>query len=36
LTIHNHNVSHAAEALEVSRPQLYNLMKKLGLKSIDE
>jgi len=31
LSIHNHNISHAAEALGVSRPSLYNLMKKLGM-----
>ncbi len=31
LTMHNYNVSQAAETLGVSRPQLYNLMKKLGI-----
>jgi two-component system NtrC family response regulator len=31
LTIHNNNMSHASEALGVSRPSLYNLMKKLGM-----
>ncbi|NOY71764.1 MAG: PEP-CTERM-box response regulator transcription factor [Gammaproteobacteria bacterium] len=31
LTVHNYNVSQAAETLGVSRPQLYNLMKKLGI-----
>jgi len=31
LDINNHNMSHAAEALGISRPSLYNLMKKLGL-----
>ena len=31
LALNNYNVSQAAEALEVSRPQLYNLIKKLGL-----
>jgi two-component system NtrC family response regulator len=31
LAIHNQNISHAAEALGVSRPSLYNLMKKLAI-----
>ena len=31
LALNNYNVSQAAETLEVSRPQLYNLIKKLGL-----
>jgi two-component system NtrC family response regulator len=31
LAIHNHNMSHTAEALGVSRPSLYSLMKKLGI-----
>jgi len=31
LTIHSHNMSHAAAALGVSRPSLYSLMKKLGI-----
>jgi two-component system NtrC family response regulator len=31
LAIHNHNVSRAAEELGVSRPNLYALMKKLGI-----
>lgn len=31
LSLHNHNISHAAEALQLSRPALYKLMKKLGL-----
>jgi len=31
LDVSNYNMSHAAEALGVSRPSLYNLMKKLGL-----
>jgi len=31
LAIHNYNMSHAAEALGISRPSLYNLMKKLEL-----
>ena len=32
LDIHNHNISNAAETLGVSRPSLYSLMKKLGMK----
>lgn len=36
LAVHNYNISHAAEALDVSRPQLYNLMKKLGLQNAGE
>jgi two-component system, NtrC family, response regulator len=35
LDINNHNMSHAAEALGISRPSLYNLMKKLGLSGAD-
>ena len=31
LAIHGNNMSHTAGALGVSRPSLYNLMKKLGL-----
>jgi two-component system NtrC family response regulator len=31
LAIHENNVSHAAEALGISRPSLYSLIKKLGL-----
>ncbi len=31
LAIHENNISHAAEALGVSRPSLYSLIKKLGL-----
>lgn len=32
LDIHGDNMSHAADALGVSRPSLYSLMKKLGMK----
>ncbi len=35
LAIHNHNMSHTAAALGVSRPSLYNLMKKLGMDGRD-
>jgi two-component system NtrC family response regulator len=35
LAIHNHNMSHTAAALGVSRPSLYNLMKKLGMDGVD-
>lgn len=35
LDVSGHNMSHAAEALEISRPSLYNLMKKLGMDGID-
>ena len=35
LAIHNHNMSHTAEALGVSRPSLYSLMKKLGISGVD-
>jgi two-component system NtrC family response regulator len=35
LAIHNHNMSHTASALGVSRPSLYNLMKKLGMDGMD-
>jgi len=31
LSIYNNNITHAAEALAVSRPSLYSLMKKLNL-----
>jgi two-component system NtrC family response regulator len=31
LEVHGNNMSHAAEALGVSRPSLYNLMKKLDM-----
>lgn len=31
LILHNNNVTQAAQTLEVSRPQLYNLIKKLGV-----
>ena len=31
LTIHNNNVTHAAEALDISRPSLYKLIKKLDI-----
>ncbi len=31
LSIHNNNMSQAAAAIGVSRPSLYNLMKKLGM-----
>jgi two-component system NtrC family response regulator len=31
LAIHNNNVSRAADALGVSRPSLYKLLKKLGM-----
>jgi len=31
LTIHSNNISHAAEALGVSRPSLYKLFKKLDM-----
>ncbi len=35
LDVNNFNMSHAAEALGISRPSLYNLMKKLGMDGID-
>jgi len=35
LSIHGNNMSHTATALGVSRPSLYNLMKKLGMSGID-
>ena len=35
LDVNNHNMSHSAEALGISRPSLYNLMKKLGMEGID-
>jgi two-component system NtrC family response regulator len=35
LSVHNNNMSHTAEALGVSRPSLYNLMKKLGMEGTD-
>ena len=31
LAIHDNNVTHAAAALDISRPSLYSLVKKLGL-----
>jgi two-component system NtrC family response regulator len=31
LSIHNNNVTHSAEALGISRPSLYSLIKKLGM-----
>jgi len=31
LTIHDNNVTHAAETLGISRPSLYSLVKKLGM-----
>ena len=31
LSIHDNNVTHAAEALEISRPSLYKLIKKLNI-----
>ena len=31
LSIHNNNVTHAAEALGISRPSLYSLIKKLDM-----
>jgi len=31
LTVYDNNLSRAAEALEISRPSLYSLMKKLGM-----
>jgi two-component system NtrC family response regulator len=31
LTIYNNNVTHAAEALGISRPSLYSLIKKLDM-----
>jgi two-component system, NtrC family, response regulator len=36
LDINNYNMSHTAEALGISRPSLYNLMKKLGMEDIDK
>jgi len=35
LAICNYNMSHTAEALGVSRPSLYSLMKKLGISVVD-
>jgi two-component system NtrC family response regulator len=35
LAIHDHNMSHTASALGISRPSLYNLMKKLGMDGVD-
>ncbi|HUT40287.1 MAG TPA: PEP-CTERM-box response regulator transcription factor [Gammaproteobacteria bacterium] len=35
LDINNYNMSHSAEALGISRPSLYNLMKKLDMEGID-
>lgn len=34
LAIHDNNVTHAAEAMGISRPSLYNLVKKLGMPEI--
>lgn len=31
LALYNHNISHTAEALGISRPSLYNLMRKLNI-----
>jgi two-component system NtrC family response regulator len=31
LDVHGNNMSQAAEALGISRPSLYNIMKKLGM-----
>jgi transcriptional regulator with PAS, ATPase and Fis domain len=31
LSIYNNNVTHAAEAMGISRPSLYQLVKKLDL-----
>lgn len=31
LAIHDNNISHAAEALDISRPSLYKLLKKLSI-----
>jgi len=36
LLTHNNNMSHSAEALGISRPSLYNLMKKLGMDVADK
>ena len=33
LAVHNNNISHAAAALDISRPALYQMMKKLGINS---
>jgi two-component system NtrC family response regulator len=35
LDVNNYNMSHSAEALGISRPSLYNLMKKLDMEGID-
>jgi len=35
LGINNYNMSHTAEALGISRPSLYNLMKKLDMEGAD-
>lgn len=34
LRVHDNNVSHAAEALGISRPSLYNLVKKLNMPAL--
>ena len=34
LQVHDNNVSHAATALGISRPSLYNLVKKLGMNEL--
>jgi two-component system NtrC family response regulator len=36
LGVHNHNMSHTAAALGISRPSLYNLMKKLDIGWLDD
>ncbi len=36
LSIYDNNVTHAAEALGVSRPSLYNLVRKLDMKELDK
>lgn len=35
LDVNNNNMSHTADALGISRPSLYNLMKKLGMEGVD-
>lgn len=35
LDINNYNMSHTAEALGISRPSLYNLMKKLNMEAME-
>ena len=36
LDMNNYNMSRTAETLGVSRPSLYNLMKKLGMSTSDD